>query len=112
MFENFSTEVRQVLPGIGGSILALFFIRRPALVLAAIFFGGCVLSVYAPAVAMHYLELDDKTRVQFSGFIGFVIGLFGMALVAKIYDLIEAINVVDLWRALVDGIRKRIGGGS
>lgn len=105
MFDTLSPELKQAAPGIGGSLLALFFLRRPPFVLAAIFFGGCFLALYAPAAATHYFGID----VRFTGLVGFVIGLFGMALVAKAYDIIEAISAVDLWKTILDWVRKKLG---
>jgi hypothetical protein len=105
MFDHIPPELRNAGPGVAGSVLALFFLRRPPLMLAGMFLGGCMLSFFATPWLSAWMEVGIKGE----GLIGFITGLFGMSSVAKVYDFIEAVEVAAVWRALLDFIRKRLG---
>jgi hypothetical protein len=104
MFDYLPPELRNAGPGVAGSVLALFFMRRPPLILIGVFLGGCLLSYYGTAWVAAALNMSRA-----DGLVGFLLGLFGMALIAKIYDTIEAINPGELWTAVRQFIRKRLG---
>jgi hypothetical protein len=105
MLDHIPPELRAAGPGVAGSVLALLFLRRPPLMLAGMFLGGCVLSYFATPWLTAFMEMGEKGE----GLIGFLVGLFGMTTVAKTYDLLEVIEVGQIWRALLDFIRKRLG---
>lgn len=105
MLDHIPPEVRTAGPGVAGSLLALLFLRRPKLMLAGMFLGGCVLSYIATPWLTAYLEVGAKGE----GLVGFLLGLFGMTTVAKLYDLFESIDVREIWIALRDFLRKRLG---
>lgn len=104
MIENIPPDLKAVAPGIGGSLIALFFLRRPPMVLAGMFLGGVAMSHYGTHFVADYFGM-----MKYEGSIGFLIGLFSMALVAKVYDTIEAINPGDLWKAVSDAVRAKLG---
>lgn len=97
-------ELRNAGPGIAGSAVALFFMRRAPLVMVGIFIGGCLVSYYATNWVAVQFEMEKA-----DGLVGFLLGLFGMAVVSKMHDTIEAINVGEVWTAIRDFIRKRLG---
>lgn len=97
-------ELKNAAPGIAGAMLALMFLRRPLFVLAGMFVGGCLLSWYGSQWFAEWAGLERHL-----GLAGFVLGLFGMALVAKFYDTIEALQPTEIAKAVVDAIRKRLG---
>lgn len=105
MFEHIPPEFRSAGPGVAGSLLALMFLRRPKLMLAGMFLGGCVLSYVATPWLAAYLEVGPKGE----GVVGFLVGLFGMTTVAKVYDLFESIEMREIWVALRDFLRKKLG---
>ncbi len=105
MFDHIPPDLRQAGPGVAGSLLALLFMRRPWTMLLAMFVGGCLIAYIVTPWLAAYLEVGPKGE----GVVGFLLGLFGMATTAKVFDLIEAINVADIWAALKDWIRKRLG---
>lgn len=105
MLESVPDEVRQVAPGMFGSALALLFARRPLAVGAAMFVGGVVMSVYMSDVVTELLGAPKK----YTGAIGFMIGSFGMALMAKAYDTITAIQPGEVWSDIRSAVRKRLG---
>ena len=104
MFDLIPQELRSAGPGIAGSALAMFFMRRPPLILVGIFIGGCVVSYYVTPWLVHYLDMERGRDM-----LGFIVGLFGMSTTAKIFDTLEAINASDLWKTVLDFIRKRLG---
>ena len=104
MFEHIPPELKSAGPGIAGSLLALAFMRRPPLILLGIFFGGCALSFFGTAWLADVLDMEKA-----DGLVGFLLGLFGMALVAKIYDTIEVVEPALLWKALLERFRKLLG---
>jgi hypothetical protein len=97
-------ELRNAAPGIAGSLLALMFLRRPLFVLAGMFVGGSLLSYYGANWLAEWLSIERHT-----GLAGFVLGLFGMAVVAKVYDTIDALAPTEVAKAVIEAIRKRLG---
>lgn len=66
--------------------------------------GGSALSFYGTKPVASYMQVIDS-----DGLIGFLIGLFGMAIVAKVHELIYAFNVSEIGVALKDWVRKKLG---
>lgn len=102
MFDQLPPEWRGITPGIAGSAVALFFMRRPPWSLVGMFIGGCLLAFFGTKWASTALGMESA-----DGLVGFLLGLFGMALIAKLHDTIEAISPAELW----DAIRKKVGLG-
>lgn len=73
-----------------------------------IFLGGCLLSFFGTPWLADYLGVGSKGE----GLIGFLLGLFGMALVAKLHDTIEQINPLDFLKTIKDALRKWLGLGA
>lgn len=105
MFDHIPPELRSAGPGIAGSILAVLFLRRPPWMLLGMFIGGCVLSYIATPWLAAYLEAGAKGE----GLVGFLLGMFGMTSVAKLYDFLEVVDVRQVWDAVIDFLRKRLG---
>lgn len=97
-------ELREFAPGAAGSLVALPFLQGPWMVRVAMVFGGSALSFYGTKPVASWMQVGNS-----DGLIGFLIGLFGMALVAKTHELIAAFNVSEIGVALKDWIRKRLG---
>ena len=104
--QHWYEELRSALPGIAGSALALAFIKRPLRILAAIFFGGCLLSYYGGAWMAEVLHLGSHLSLA-----GFILGVCGMAIVAKLIETIEALQPVEIAHALLSALRSRLGSG-
>lgn len=102
MLDQIPTELRGIGPGVAGSALALFFLRRPPTSLIGMFLGGCLLAFFGTHHVAIFAGMESA-----GGLVGFLLGLFGMALIAKLHDTIEAINPAELW----DAIRKKVGLG-
>lgn len=94
-----SNDVARHAPGVLGSLAALLWIkdswpRRVGYVVA-----GSAASHYASPMAALLLNTDQ-------GLAGFLIGLFSMAITAKIFETIEAVQAGQL----IDRLLKRWGG--
>ncbi len=91
------------LAGVAGSALSLFFVKGTWPERLCMALGGAVGSYYlTPTIALK-VGLPE-------GFCGFLVGLLGMAVVAKVYELIQQAPIAALWGKLVEVIGKRLGG--
>ena len=63
--------------------------------------GGSTLSYLSAPVAARWIGLSDV-----EGLVGFLLGLFGMAIVAKVYEVIQALDPVEIARRALNRIGK------
>lgn len=97
-------EVKDNLPGIGGSLTALFFFRDRWPMRIALFACGVIAAkLVGPAVSS---VMGASAEVA-----GYVTGLFSMALVAKVFDIIAAFDGKKFAEDVRKGIAKKFGGG-
>jgi len=92
-------EVMKVLPGAAGSFVSMLFIKDTWPRRIAMFLAGGALSYFGTPWAVKFVGLD-------AGFAGFLLGLFGMAIVARVF---EAWQTFDLGAILLEWIRKILG---
>lgn len=95
-------EIAQAVPGTIGSIVALRWIIGTPVQRLLSFIGGASTAYWGTNPILHYL--DPKVNGLF-GFAAFLLGLFGMAVAAKLYDGIAAFNI----GARLDMILRRWG---
>jgi len=108
VWEQIPDEVRNAAPGMAGSAVALIFLRRPFFMSLGIFIGGCLIAHFGTRWLATVLSMETA-----EGLVGFLLGSFAMALVARTYDFIGAINPTDVWDLIKDIVRKWFGvGGS
>jgi hypothetical protein len=98
-------EARDAVPGIFGAFVAVSRTQGPLKQRALSFMGGSSLSYFCagPFATAMGMTLDGR------GFAGFVLGVFGMAVVAKIYEAIDQFAAGDLSRAVLERFRKALG---
>lgn len=89
-------SIAKALAGIAGAFVSLNFMQGSVpqrLVLAV---GGAAMSYFFSTPASRYLGMADA-----EGMIGFLIGMFGMAIASKVYEVIAAMDAkalaVDVW---------------
>jgi hypothetical protein len=104
LFDQIPHEVKAAAPGFAGSIIALFFLRRPPVLLAGMFLGGCAMAY----LGTHWFATHTDMHTN-EGLVGFLIGMFSMAIVAKVYDTIDAISPSEIWEILRERIRVLLG---
>lgn len=87
-------SVAKLLAGIAGSVVSLRFVQGTMVERVLMAFGGAAFSYYATTPAALAIGVQDA-----EGLVGFLIGLFGMAIMAKLY---EVVLVVDAQRIAAD----------
>lgn len=105
---NFSVDptLIKVIPASLGALVSLRFVQGTLPERLLMTAGGVSLSYYATPPSAAWLQMTSA-----EGLVGFVIGLFGMTLAAKVYEALQALDAEaiakDLWKAL----KKRLGLG-
>jgi Na+/H+ antiporter NhaD/arsenite permease-like protein len=97
-------EIQKAIPGAAGSLTALLFFRGEGWRRAvATCIAGMLLARYLGPSAADLMRSSEAVA-------GYVTGLFGMAVIAKVFDMIVSFDskqaIADLWGAAV----KRLGG--
>ena len=87
--------------GVAGALVSLRFVQGTWKEKLTMLVGGSALSLLGTTTASTYLGMANA-----EGLVGFLLGLFGMAIVSKIYD---AIQFVDAKR-VADGVVGLIPG--
>ena len=96
-FPEIPNELAQKLGGPAGGLIAIMFLRDAWPRRVAMAAAACPLSWYGAPHLVMWLPLNE-------GFAGFLLGLFGMAAVSKIF---EAWNQVDLYPLLTSWLPVR-----
>ena len=97
-------EAKDAAPGILGALVAIPFTQGPLLMRASMFLGGSALSLYGSAPIADALNMRGSI-----GLAGFVVGLFGMSIAAKVYEAITSFAAKDVSKAFLDWIKKLMG---
>jgi hypothetical protein len=101
--DNFNhPEVAKVLPGALGSLTALLFLKGPWQLKLGMFLAGAVFARYGTATLVTYANALDP------GFAGYILGLVGMAIVAKVFEVWEKLEFASLFH---EALRKLLGLG-
>ena len=98
-------SIGNLLAGIAGAFVSLRFVQGTLLERFAMAGGGAVLSYYATPITASWLNM-----VSAQGLVGFLIGLFGMAIVAKVYETIQALPAAQIASDAWEAVKRRIGG--
>lgn len=89
---NFTKLIASVL----GAFVSLRFMQGTRTQRFTAFVGGAALSYYSVGPLGRWLQLTNT-----DGLMGFLIGLFGMAIVFKLYEVIQLLDAqriaVDFW---------------
>ena len=102
---DFPPEAKDAAPGILGALVAIPFTQGPMLMRASMFLGGASLSLYGSAPLADALNMRGSV-----GLAGFVVGLFGMSIAAKVYEVIATFAAADVSKAAVEWIKSKLGG--
>jgi hypothetical protein len=96
MTDNLDSILTKGAP-IAGALISLKFVKGTWDEKMLMFAGGAALSFYAsPYVSM-------RTGLP-EGFTGFGLGLFGMAVCAKGYELIQGLPIREVWDRILNKI--------
>ena len=101
-------EARDAAPGVIGALIAIPWTRGPLIMRASMFVGGSALSFFGSDPFVQYMQMSADGK----GLSGFMLGLFGMSLVAKVYEAISAFAAGELAQELLAWARRRLGASS
>ncbi|HEY9275410.1 hypothetical protein [Achromobacter sp.] len=97
-FDAFATEFAGVL----GAAVSMLYLQGswPARLSRAA--SGSMVAYYAAPYLSLLLEIPE-------GLAGFLTGMFGMAIVSRGWEAVQAVPIAALWQALIDRVRGRGG---
>ena len=95
-------DVIKVISGSAGSVVSLRFVQGTWYEKILMTFGGAVLSYFATQYVADYVGMQNA-----EGLVGFLIGLFGMAIASKLYEVIQVIDTKSLSKNLVNWLLRR-----
>lgn len=104
--QTMDPSVSKLIAGVAGAFVSLRFVQGSLLERGTMASGGAVMSYYATTPVHAWLGM-----VNGEGLVGFLIGLFGMAIISKVYEAIHALDAPKMAADTWDAIRKRLGGG-
>lgn len=93
-------EVLDVLPGAGGSLIALLWLKESKTRGAALWAAGSFVAYYTAPSLAKYLNMNE-------GVCGLFIGVFGMAIVNKAFEVLQSLQ---LGQIVSDWVQKRLNG--
>lgn len=97
-------SITKLVSGVAGSIVSLKFVQGTWIERALMCVGGASLSFYGTTPVYSWVQLTDA-----EGLIGFMIGLFGMAIVAKCYEVVQLIDAKQLSTDLWEWVKRKWG---
>jgi hypothetical protein len=96
-------EWAKLLAAIGGALISMVKWQGTLIERGTMGGAGVLVSYFASDAVSSYTHVPP-------GLAGFLLGLFGMAIVAKVWDMIAAVNgtkvVGDLWEIALGRLRK------
>lgn len=98
-------SLSKIIAGVAGAFVSLRFVQGSAMERGSMAVGGAVVSYYATSPAALWMGMTNA-----EGLVGFLIGLFGMAIIAKVYEAIHALDAPRMASDTWEAIRGRIGG--
>lgn len=95
--------ILKMVAGIAGALVSLRWIEGVSLFQKCLMvLGGGVLSYVATDTAVEYLKMPNA-----SGFLAFLIGLFGMSVMNKAFETLAALNASDIAATINKRLRGR-----
>jgi hypothetical protein len=104
--QGFLDEAAKVGSGFVGSLVSLRFLKGESWTgKVSMVAGGAALSYLAAPTMARVLHMGDSLQL-----VGFMLGLFGMAVIAKVYEVIQGFNASEVADAITNWAKKRFGG--
>jgi hypothetical protein len=101
MIDNIPPEVAHKLGGPFGGLIAMLFLQDPWPRRVAMAAAACPLSWYGAPMLVEWLPLMNE------GLAGFLLGLFGMSIVSKIFDAWQGVSLVPTIQAWLDWLKPK-----
>jgi hypothetical protein len=92
----------KIVSGVVGALVSLRFVQGTWLEKSFMALGGSCLSYFATSPVAVWLDINNT-----EGLIGFIIGLFGMSIVAKGYELIQVIDARQAVSLFLDWLARK-----
>lgn len=93
------SHVFKLIAGVAGAVVSLNFVKGTWTERIVMAIGGAALSYFASNNLADWLNVPEAL-----GLIGFLIGLFGMAIVAKVYEVLMLLDAkqiaIDIWETV------------
>jgi len=94
--------VIKIISGVVGALVSLRFVQGTWLEKSFMALGGSCLSYFATSPVAAWLDINNT-----EGLIGFIIGLFGMSIVAKGYELIQVVDAKQAMGIFLDWLARK-----
>ena len=91
--------IAKALAGLAGAVVSLRFVKGSVFEKILMVIGGAALSFFGSPWVTTYMHMESAESL-----VGFLMGLFGMAIVAKVYDAIQAADVSRIANSILDRI--------
>jgi len=88
------------LAGVAGALVSMRFLQGSLPVRLSMAASGALISYYASPHLAQVLGIPE-------GLTGFLVGVFGMAVVSRAWEAVQAFPTQALWQAVIDRIRGR-----
>lgn len=92
-------SIVKLVAGAAGALVSLRFVQGTWVEKGVMAIGGSVLSYFGTAPAASWLNMANA-----EGLCGFIIGLFGMSIVAKLYELIQFFDAKSAASKVIDKV--------
>ena len=96
-------DLKEALPGVGGSLTALLFFRKAWPMMIALFCCGALAAKFAGGDIAKIMGTSDELG-------GYVTGAFAMAIIEGIIRAIQKFDWAETMRSLVQAVIKKLGG--
>lgn len=90
------------LAGVAGALVSMKFLSGTLSQRLTSAASGVLLSYYAAPTLSHKIAMPE-------GLAGFLLGLFGMAIVSRAWEFVQDTPIATIWAAAIDRIRGRKG---
>lgn len=104
MTDNPDFNLAKLVAGVAGSVVSLRFVQGTILERALMCVGGAAVSYYATTPVAAWVNVPGV-----EGLVGFLIGLFGMAIVAKAYEAVQTIDAGTVAQNFTDWLKRKWG---
>jgi hypothetical protein len=106
MIEDNSADfsLAKLAAGLVGSVVSLKFIQGTYIERGLMCLGGSALSFYGTTPANVWVGIPNA-----EGLIGFMIGLFGMAIVAKCYEVVQVLDARQIAGVIWEWLKRKWG---
>lgn len=101
-FNDFSGA--KLMAGTLGSLVSMKFVQGTYLERLLMCVGGSALSYYGTTPIYQWIAVEN-----IEGLVGFMVGLFGMAIVAKLYEAIHVIEAEQLMNEVWERFKRKWG---